>query len=266
MNARLQRLAWLCAAFLMAAPLFVAVRAWPGRTARASSAEPAPSGVAPPAKLRIRAGKYQGAIGELLDPRNVAWEKSAPTAVLLNRTPRIYQTEPVREIAIPALEVRALGAGSELILRLRWSDATRNAPQAPPRKRGEGGEPAQLYKRPTAETATFPDAAAVMIPKSTVGATFPSLMMGDQHTATSLYYWNASRGAEEMTASGRATPKPTGAAIPFRAVHEDGKWTLTMQMLKPPDGCPLAFAIWDGELGDRDGLKFFSIWYVLLAD
>jgi hypothetical protein len=36
-----------------------------------------------------------------------------------------------------------------------------------------------------------------------------------------------------------------------------------MAIPNPRDSYPIAFAIWDGQLGDRDGLKFFSIWYVL---
>jgi hypothetical protein len=27
----------------------------------------------------------------------------------------------------------------------------------------------------------------------------------------------------------------------------------------------VAFAVWDGQYGDRDGLKFFSVWYVLTS-
>jgi hypothetical protein len=31
------------------------------------------------------------------------------------------------------------------------------------------------------------------------------------------------------------------------------------------EGYPVAFAVWDGQYGDRDGLKFFSVWYVLTS-
>lgn len=274
MHVHSRRRRWLLGLILMAASLSLVVRFWPATSTaepaawgRADQANPAPaepvSGVAPPANVRIQTTSLEGDGAALLGPSASAWDKAAPTAILLNRTPRIYQTEPVRELTIPSLEVRALRAGDQLLVRMRWSDATKNAPEPPPRKHGEGGEPAQLYKRPTGETAAFPDAAAVMIPQRGAGLPFPSLMMGDQHASASLYYWNASRGAEEMTASGRATPKPTGKSLPHRATHNEGKWTLTLQLPASPDDCPVAFAIWDGQLGDRDGLKFFSIWYVL---
>jgi Ethylbenzene dehydrogenase len=271
MNNSSQRLSWILAIAAVTAPLYFVVRTWPvapraeaKQAARASSTvkDPAPARTAP-AKLYIRAASCELESATLLDATASAWDKAAPTATLLNRTPRIYQTEPARDLAIPTLEVRALRTANQLLVRMRWSDPTRNAPEPPPRKKGEGDDPAQLYKRPTGETAAFPDAAAVMIPQGKIDSTFPSLVMGDRHAPASLYYWNASHGAEEMSASGRATPKPTGKAVPFRAVHAEGKWTLTLQMPEPADGCPLAFAIWDGQLGDRDGLKFFSIWYVL---
>ncbi len=140
---------------------------------------------------------------------------------------------------------------------------TENAPKAPPRKTGEGGRAEQLYKRPTGQTAAFADAAAVMVPQRWTGPSFPSLLMGDSHTPARLFYWNASRGAEELTAAGRATPAPTGKSFAHRARHAGGRWTLAMELPDRPEGWPLAFAIWDGETGDRDGLKYFSIWYVL---
>jgi DMSO reductase family type II enzyme heme b subunit len=87
--------------------------------------------------------------------------------------------------------------------------------------------------------------------------------MGDAHNPARLYYWNASRGAAVLTASGRATPQPTGEKFTHRARHGAGKWTLTLELPALADGYPVAFAIWDGQFGDRDGLKFFSVWYVL---
>jgi hypothetical protein len=183
--------------------------------------------------------------------------------VLLNRTPRVYQTEPVRQPAPPALEARAVRVDGKLVVRLRWADATRDAPQAPPRKKGEGGDPARLYKRPTGQTAAFADAAAVMVPERWAGKEFPSLVMGDRNAPARLYYWNASRGAEELLATGRATQKPVGKSFPHRARHAAGAWTLTLELPDPGAGCPAAFAVWDGHAGDRDGLKCFSVWYVL---
>jgi DMSO reductase family type II enzyme heme b subunit len=91
-------------------------------------------------------------------------------------------------------------------------------------------------------------------------------MMGEKDGPVRLFYWNASHGAEQLIGTGRATPKPTGESLPHRAGHADGKWTLTLELPDRPNGCPLAFAVWDGRLGDRDGTKWFSIWYTLTTD
>lgn len=206
---------------------------------------------------------------DLLDPAAKGWETARPLAVLLSRTPRVYQTEPTADRPPPALEVRAARAGGKLVVRLRWADATADAPQAPPAKKGAEGEPTQIYHRPTAETSTFADAAAVMSPAEWSGPAFPSLQMGDAKHPVRIDYWNAGRGAEHLTATGRATPTPAPAAsaaeatFPHRAAHADGHWTLTAVLPDRPDGHPLAFAVWDGGHQDRDGLKFFSVWYVL---
>jgi hypothetical protein len=206
----------------------------------------------------------------LLDPASEAWGRATPTHVLLNRAPRLYrQPAPPPEPPVPPLEARALRAAGKLYLRLEWADATRNAPVAPARKSGEGGDPDKLYRRPTTETNTFPDAAAVMVPESWGGGAFPALMMGDRTSSVRMFYWSASGPADrgdELSAHGRASPRPTGRAFALKAAHADGKWALTAELPAQADGSPIAFAVWDGAYGDRDGLKFFSIWYVLVRE
>jgi DMSO reductase family type II enzyme heme b subunit len=105
-----------------------------------------------------------------------------------------------------------------------------------------------------------------MVPDHWSGPEFPSLIMGDRHTPAKLYYWNASTGAAVLKSFGRATPQPVGQAVHHRARHTQARWTLILELPDLPAGYPIAFALWDGEFGDRDGLKFFSVWYVLLKD
>lgn len=214
--------------------------------------------LAPAAHLRIRLHRSEADAKTLLDPAAAAWADAKPTTPLLSRTPRIYQTEPVTDRPVPRCQVKGIRSNGKAYLRLEWEDATRDAPEAPPAKKGSE----VLYKRPTGETSAFADAAAVMIPRDWKGPAFPSLLMGDAHAPATLYYWNASRGAEVLTASGRATPKPEGKSFPARARHADGKWLLTLEVPEPASGYPVAFAFWDGHAGDRDGLKVFSVWYV----
>jgi hypothetical protein len=199
----------------------------------------------------------------LLDPQAKGWEAAAATRVLLSRTPRVYQTEKLTGGPPPRLEVRAALAGERAVFRLVWSDATKNAPEAPPKRTGEGGDPARLYKRPTGQTAAFADAAAVMVPQSWGGGAFPSLVMGDKKGPVRLYYWSATRGGAELTASGRAHVEATRGAFRHQARHQAGQWALTLEVPRPPAGSPVAFAVWDGAAGDLAGMKFVSVWFVL---
>jgi len=217
----------------------------------------------PASQMRVVAGSSQAAAETLLNPGDAAWEGAAPTKVILNRTPRIYQTEPAEPRPAPPLEVRALRVGNKLFVRLQWTDATQDAPEAPQKKTGEGGTAENLYKRPTGETSAFPDAAAVMMPEQWTGGSFPSVVMGDALHASRIYYWNASRGVQILRSTGRATQKPTGEAFNHQALYRNGKWAVVLEVPARQEGTPMAFAVWDGHHQDRDGLKFFSIWYAL---
>jgi hypothetical protein len=197
-----QRILWLTGAALLTAATATLVgwlvgQAGPSVAASAAppaGSDPAPGPLTPAANLRIHFAAAGDEGQALLDPASAAWEKATPTTLLLNRTPRIYRTEPIQDRPVPAAEVRALRSTGKLYLKLTWSDLTRNAPAAPPAGPGQGGDSPRLYQRPTAETTTFGDAAAVMVPEGWTGPAFPSLLMGDKHTPARIYYWNASRG------------------------------------------------------------------------
>jgi hypothetical protein len=258
---------WILVSMVAGAGLVVAIVRWPATPSDAAQDAPQQTRPFAAAKnLAIKAALSEARAEELLAPDGAAWKQALPTNLVLNRTPRIYQTEPIAERRLPQCEVRALRGGGRLYLRLQWDDTTENAPSAPPVRSGEGGEPKLLYKRPTGATATFADAAAVMVPDDWTGPGFPSLLMGERHAPAKLYYWNASTGAEVLKSSGRATPQPIGQAVPHRARHTKAGWVVILELPDLPAGYPIAFALWDGQFADRDGLKFFSIWYVLLRD
>src|SRR5262249_46758788 len=169
MKTRSRRMMGLAVTALLAAVLLFVVRGrfgtrsdTIGLSTLAVADEPSVAAVVPlppAANLRIQVQESNAEAGALLDPSNAFWNQAPPSAILLNRTPRIYQTEPVQNYPIPHCEVRALRSSGKLILRLVWDDKTKNAPQAPPAHHGEGGEPKQIHKRPTGETSAFPDAA-----------------------------------------------------------------------------------------------------------
>lgn len=229
----------------------------------APSSRPLAAVLKPPADMRIAVNAGEADVKALLNPRDPVWNQVKPTRVLLNRTPRVYQTESIEARKPPTLDMRAWRTAGKLYVRLQWEDTTENKPLAPLKKTGEGGSAAQLYKQPTGETSTFADAAAVMVPENWAGGAFPSVIMGDQTTASNIFYWHASRGTQMLRATGRATQKPAGNPFLHQSNYLEGKWTVVEELPDQPDGTPIAFAIWDGQFQDRDGLKFFSIWYVL---
>ncbi|MFN4260203.1 MAG: hypothetical protein ACK4RK_12975 [Gemmataceae bacterium] len=261
---------WLLISTVSATLFAVLFFHWNATSAKTTStpvsSSPPVQHFSPALHLRITAVSVQAKSDELLDPDHVVWQETSGTAMLLSRTPRIYQTEPFQNRPVPACEVRALRSQDKLYFRLRWDDATKNAPTPPPARGGEGGDPKLLYKRPTGATALFADAAAIMAPENWIGPHFPSLLMGDQQSPVRLYYWNASRDAEVLRSSGRATPRPIGQSVPFQARHHDTHWVLALEITDVPDGYPFAVALWDGQFQDRDGLKFYSIWYVLTGN
>ena len=58
--------------------------------------------------------------------------------------------------------------------------------------------------------------------------------------------------------------RPNVAGYPaYGGVYRGGVWQVTLQLPAVPAGVPLAFAVWDGSQQDRDGRKYFSVWYRL---
>lgn len=231
----------------------------------AQEAKAPPLALAGARAFRLTVADLPANAAEPLDPASAAWEQVPATPINLNRTPRIYQTEPTAQPKPPAAEVRVLRQGESLLIRLAWTDTTHNAPRADDAKKGEGGDPKILYKQPTSETSSFSDAAAVMLPQDWKGPAFPSLVMGDDKSTAMLYQWSASRGTDVIEAHGRASTAKLGRPFPARSHYQDDKWTAVLKIPAPTidAGYPVAFAIWDGEHNDRDGIKFFSTWYVL---
>jgi DMSO reductase family type II enzyme heme b subunit len=101
-----------------------------------------------------------------------------------------------------------------------------------------------------------------MIPaKPAAGDLNPSLQMGDPEHPVQIFFWDSTRGAAVMEASGRETTKRTGQSFPSQAQYAAGKWAVTLQIPTLKAGTPFAVAIWNGSQQDRDGRKYFTIWY-----
>ncbi|HXQ20756.1 MAG TPA: hypothetical protein VN812_03720 [Candidatus Acidoferrales bacterium] len=217
---------------------------------------------APATNLTVSAAASQLPAEAWLDPTAAAWSEVESRQVALNRTPPLYDTDPPTSSEIASAEVRMTRASGKLLVRLAWKDPTDDeaviakAPATPPEQR--------RMKEHSEASNRFFDATAVMFPTNlSTGAVSPSLQMGDPQLPVTIYYWNAARGALLMSAQGRGTTKRSGESFPARGGYRDGMWQVTLELPAVPAGVPLAFAVWNGSQQDRDGRKYFSVWYRL---
>ncbi len=217
---------------------------------------------APAANLRLHVAASNADAKDLLDAKPAAWNGAKPTAILLNRTPRIYQTEPTTPRPAPKLEAQSDPLGRQTFhpTSMGRCDQKRTAGAAQEngrrRRRGENLQTPDRRNLSVRRCCRRHDAAECEGRFSIAGD-------GRQEQPGANLLLERIAQAQELASTGRAMQKPIGREFPHHADQANGKWTVVLQLPEQPDGCPVAFAIWDGEHQDRDGLKFFSIWYVL---
>jgi len=195
----------------------------------------------------------------LLDPTAAEWKPAAPLTLALHRTPPLYPTDAPATNEVQSVQVQVLHAPAGNFARLEWADKTHDTAVLPKAERAWQGE--HLVNQ-TPATDRFADACAIMLPsRPLVGGINPSLQMGDPDHPVHIYFWDSTRGAAVMEASGRETTKRTGQSFPAQGQYAGGKWVVTMQIPDLQAGASFAVAIWNGSQQDRDGRKYFSIWY-----
>src|SRR5215471_11588159 len=194
-----------------------------------------------------------------LDPASAEWKSASPATLALHRTPPLYSTDAPAANEVQSVQARIIHTAAGNFVRLEWADKSRDSAVVPKAERAWQGE--HLVTQ-TPATDRFSDACAVMIPaKPVTGDLNPGLQMGDPDHPVQIYFWDSTRGAAVMEASGRETTKRTGQSFPAQAQYAAGKWTATMQISDLQAGAPFAVAIWNGSQQDRDGRKYFTIWY-----
>lgn len=209
--------------------------------------------------LRLRATTGAAGVAAYL-AGGTAWQGVAEAPLWLNRTPPLYEGDPLDDGYRPAARVALIRCPEALLVRLTWSDSTESLPK-PPERVPDAGQ-ASIYKEYSLDIERFADAACVMVPRPAGPAvTLPSLMMGEKGQPVDLYYWHEVRGCQHLEAAGRSTTTRTGETFPGVAHRLANGWEVVFQLPALPGGTPLAFAVWDGARGQRDGLKYFSLWY-----
>lgn len=209
--------------------------------------------------LRLRATAGTAGVAAYL-AGGPAWQGVADAPLWLNKTPPLYEGDPLDDGYRPAARIALMRCAEALLVRLTWSDSTESLPK-PPERVPDAGQ-ASIYKEHSLDIERFADAACVMVPRPAgPTASPPSLMMGEKGQPVDLYYWHEVRGCQRLEAAGRSTTTRTGETFPGVAHRLANGWEVVFQLPALPDGTPLAFAVWDGARGQRDGLKYFSLWY-----
>jgi len=194
-----------------------------------------------------------------LDPAAADWKSAAPMTLSLQRTPPLYPTDSAAAIEVSSVQAQFLHTNAGNFVRLQWSDKTHDTTVLPKAERAWQGD--HLVTQ-SAATDRFSDACAFMVPaKPVIGDLNPSLQMGDAGHPVRIFVWDSTRGAAVMEASGRETTKRTGQLFPAQGQYAGGKWSVTLQIPDLNAGTPFAVAIWNGSQQDRDGRKYFTIWY-----
>ncbi len=176
--------------------------------------------------------------------------------------------------------VQALHDGSELALRLSWSDPS----ESPDSAWMAEWQPRVLQAmEPTAsqgvESGPRPDRIAVQFPvEIPEGNERPYFLMGDGRTPVYLWSWTSDDGATEVEARGMTNQSAHGDAtqnLTADATWSAGQWRVMIRRpiqaaenaneLGFPVGQPVPMALfaWDGDNGEEGTRGAISSWYFL---
>jgi complex iron-sulfur molybdoenzyme family reductase subunit gamma len=190
-----------------------------------------------------------------LDPLNPAWLKQAPATVATY--PQVSVPPAAVATGASTIKVRAQYSAKAIALHLEWTD----------------GKPAK--ERAVGE---FADGAAVQWPlRYGPGMALPYIGMGHGGAPVALWFWRADGSVETLAAEGFGTLTTQATdGVKARGVWKDGKWYVVFTRTLAAAGehrvslvpaklglVPVAFATWNGEAAERNGLKRLSAWRVL---
>lgn len=195
------------------------------------------------------------------DPNDIIWDRLPEYRVNLALAPAVHESVELRvNYDDPGFDayLNLARTSNRLYVRMRWRDDT-------------------LDDATTLDR--FRDAAAVQF---SLGDDLTSYLMGTgPDEAVNIWYWKAdSDGVQNLAAGGYGST----TILPTQSVSGEGQydvkdgdpneWTVVMSRPLPVAGdyevsfrrteIPIAFAIWQGSEGQRDGFKYVSDGWVLL--
>lgn len=193
----------------------------------------------------------------LLDPTASQWQDVPSQATAMGPTPAEGQNSRYAQLwaqerpygKLETLTVRAAHDGKDIAFLLEWADPTQNVDFL---------------------NGNSPDGASVLFP---LKGDAPLATMGNEGQPVNAWFWRADlEAAENLAASGLGTVEAASdGQVVAKAKWEAGTWRVVLArplatggqseqaiQLEAGKSVKVAFAVWDGGLGERAGLKSFS--------
>lgn len=236
-------------------------------------------GETPPVREVILAGRVEEALPA--GPDDEAWSAAdryyIPLVGQIVIKPRWFSP------GVDGIWVQALHDGTDLAMRISWSDPSRSPAPEWMDWRTAVEAVMEPHEAPVDSMAMdsvpvgLPDALAVQFPRTVpTGAERPYFLMGNARSPVYLWHWSSQAGAPtEMTGRGLGTMASLGASngLTGSAVFGEGQWRVMMRRpLQPADTTsaialptgqpvPIAFFAWDGDNGETGTRGSVSSWY-----
>lgn len=210
------------------------------------------------AAARIPDGIY---LRDVNDPGDIIWERLPEYRVLLNPAPAVHPSVDLRidyeDDPVPVY-LNIARTSDRFYVRMRWRDDTRDT---------------------ITRSDRFRDGAAVQF---ALNDDLTSYIMGTgSQEPVNIWYWRSDSGRVENLAAGgpgSTTRLPTqpvsGDSRYDENVGDPNEWVVVMSRPMAVSGdyeasfrrleVPMAFAVWQGSEGQRDGLKSVSDGWILV--
>ena len=194
----------------------------------------------------------------VLQPDAALWQAAKPETVKLKGTPLDMQPSGAIKAswankkigAVEAVQVAAIHDGQRIAFRLEWSDPTENSE--------------------ITDDTPFPDGCGILFPTVQFA---PMAVMGAIGMAVNAWYWRADENGRgrHLLAEGLGTTRTLDEElVRGNGVYQNQRWhvviTRAMRVkspenpvqLEPGQSTGFGVAIWEGNRGERAGLKAIS--------
>jgi len=228
----------------------------------------------------VRVGRAQGALPA--DDSEEAWAGVEafyfPLAGQVIEQPRNFSP------TIDGLWVQGLHDGTDIELRIRWTDPSQSPDPAWDEWQNKilatldlDGAEAPAVDSAGAPERRPPDRLSVQFPFDIPdGNERPYFLMGNSRDPVYLWIWDAGAGIGAARARGLGSIEPLEDPVTGEASWAEGEWTLVLRRSIATEGegrtfaegvpIPVGFFAWDGSSGEEGKRGSVSSWYYVLLE